>query len=322
MTPNTFDPYRDWLGIQDAKRPPDHYQLLRLKRFEDDPAKVRENYHKLSAHIRKQLQGKAAPTAHRILAELTKAMLCLTDTGRKAEYDTSQGRTGIAEKRLHKFDELLIARKILAREQLVKAQKFSHITGIELHDAIVQQKLATAEVVAQVRAESMGVPYVDLAEAEIDVEAVGKLPAVLARQHSILPLVIENGQVMIAASGPLSPAVEDEVRLRFGMPPRLVLCAPVMLHEAVNKHYTRDAAAAEMGVTRPQADDKTENREPVDPVERAKKRQQMTMVSGMLAFAAVAIGGNLLGFGADLLKLYGAGAVVAALAAGIAWKMN
>lgn len=320
-TPQTFDPYRDWLGVKETQRPLDHYQLLRLKRFEDDLAKIRSNYQQLSVHVRKQLQGKAAPVAHKLLGEMTKAMLCLTDNSRKDDYDRSLGRTDGAERKLHKLEDLLIARKVLTSEQLVKAQKFSHVTGVELHDAIVQQKLASAETVAQMRAESLGVPFVDMAEAEFDAEVIAKVPAVLGRQHTILPLAIENGQVMVAATGPLSPAVEDELRLRTGMPPRLVLAAPAKLHEAVNKFYTKDAAAAEMGQVRPQVEQKVDTGPQIDPVERAKKRQQITMVAGMLTFAGVAIiGNNVLNW--ELLTAWGLGAVLAAIAAGIAWKVN
>jgi hypothetical protein len=322
MTTPTFDPYRDWLGIQDTQRPLDHYQLLRLKRFEDDLGKIRENYQKLSTHVRKQLAGKAAPFAHKLLGELTKSMLCLTDASRKEEYDSSLGRTGSGERKLYKFDDLLIARKILTSEQLVKAQKFSHVTGIELHDAIVQQKLATAEVVTQIRAESMGVPYVDLTDADFTAETIAKLPAVLARQHSLMPLAVENGQIIVAAAGPFSTAVEDELRLRLGMPARLVLASPAKLHEAVNKFYTKEAAASEMGITRPTVDTaKVDTGPPIDPVERAKKRQQMTMVAGMMTFAVIAMLGNNV-FEWSLLTTWGGGALLGGIAAAIAWKMN
>ena len=53
----TLDVYRDWLGIKEAERPLNHYQLLRLKKFEDDPEKIRGHYRKLNAHVRKYAAG-------------------------------------------------------------------------------------------------------------------------------------------------------------------------------------------------------------------------------------------------------------------------
>ncbi len=35
-----FDPYYTWLGIPPEQQPPDHYQLLGLRRFEDNAAVI------------------------------------------------------------------------------------------------------------------------------------------------------------------------------------------------------------------------------------------------------------------------------------------
>ncbi|HQU46307.1 MAG TPA: hypothetical protein PK867_26105 [Pirellulales bacterium] len=35
--PETFDPYRKWLGISPKDQPPDHYRLLGIELFDDDP---------------------------------------------------------------------------------------------------------------------------------------------------------------------------------------------------------------------------------------------------------------------------------------------
>ena len=35
--PVALDVYKEWLGIPEGPRPPDHYALLRLVQFEDDP---------------------------------------------------------------------------------------------------------------------------------------------------------------------------------------------------------------------------------------------------------------------------------------------
>ena len=62
QTKKDVDVYRDWLGITDPARPPDHYTLLRLKRFEDDAEKIRSQYRKLNAHVRKYATGEYGPS--------------------------------------------------------------------------------------------------------------------------------------------------------------------------------------------------------------------------------------------------------------------
>ena len=56
----TLDVYRDWLKISETARPLNHYQLLRLKKFEVDPAKVREHYRAMNLHVRKFATGESA----------------------------------------------------------------------------------------------------------------------------------------------------------------------------------------------------------------------------------------------------------------------
>src|SRR5690606_9492350 len=77
-----IDVYKDWLGIPEGPRPPDHYQLLRLVRFEDDAEKIRAHYKKLNAHVRKYATGTYSVESQDLLNELAKAMLCLTDEER------------------------------------------------------------------------------------------------------------------------------------------------------------------------------------------------------------------------------------------------
>ena len=54
-----LDVYKDWLGISDdVPRPVDLYSLLRLVKFNAAAEKVRRNYKKLTAHVRKYAKCK------------------------------------------------------------------------------------------------------------------------------------------------------------------------------------------------------------------------------------------------------------------------
>src|SRR5215470_6933346 len=112
--PQTLDVYRDWLKIKETTRPLSHYQLLRLKQFEDDTAKVREHYRAMNAHVRKFAAGEFAKQSQDLLNELAKAMLCLTDSQRKSEYDVTLGRKdGKASAKGRTFEQILLANKVV-----------------------------------------------------------------------------------------------------------------------------------------------------------------------------------------------------------------
>lgn len=239
--PAQIDVYRDWLRIPEANRPLSYYQLLRVKQFEDDTQKIREHYRRMNSHVRKYATGEYARQSQELLNELAKAMLCLTDAQRKREYDASLGREDKGEGRRRSLEEILLANKTVDRAQLDKARNFANAIGLEIRDALVQQKLAPPEVVMQAYAESQGLPYIDLADIQISAELIPLVPAGIARQYSCVPVLLDGNQLLMASPNALDPNVEEELRLRFGMPVRTVLCTPASVNAEITKHYGRDA---------------------------------------------------------------------------------
>lgn len=235
-----LDIYRDWLGIPDKERPLNYYQLLRVPKFEDDTEKIRAHYRKMNAHVRKYATGKYAAESQKLLNELAKAMLCLTDAQRKREYDASLGRETAATGERRSFEEVLLANKLVDQDQLTKAKNYANAVNVDIRDAVLQQKLAEPEAVMLAFAESQGLPYVVLDDVGVDERLVPQIPPSTARQHSCVPIMADDGQLLMASPNPLVPDVEEDLRLRTGMPVRTVLCTPASLNEAVTKHYPRD----------------------------------------------------------------------------------
>ena len=128
-----IDVYREWLGIEETARPLNHYQLLRLKPFEDKAAKIHSHYRKMNAYVRKFAVGEHADRSQEILNELAKAMLCLTDAERKRGYDESLGRE--FEPELTAAGNLplgaqLCAREIINKAQLAEAEQYAERRGL------------------------------------------------------------------------------------------------------------------------------------------------------------------------------------------------
>lgn len=332
------DVYRDWLEISETARPLNHYQLLKLKLFEDDANAVRGSYRKLNAHVRKYAAGEFGPQSQALLNELCQAMLCLTDAVRKAEYDASLGRAAApASGKAKSFEELLVARKVLTSEQLDKARRFSRTIGVEVRDAIFQQRLAPADQVMQVYADSIGLPFINLEDVEIDESLTPKMPAVTARQQSCVPLMAVDGRVLVMAPHLLPPEIEDLLRLQLGAPVRLVLCTPADVNQVIAKHFPKEAAAAQMAAgpakratAAPKADEKAAPAaapsgaapsQTYEEKQAAKKQQRMALIVAFnLGFVASMIAASLMGY---TLKSYlmpvAASLVIGAAAAGAAW---
>jgi hypothetical protein len=82
-----FDPYRKWLGIPPAEQPPDHYRLLGIAAFEDDPDVIENAADRQMAHVRRYQTGKRGAESQRLLNELASAKVCLLDPEKKQQYD-------------------------------------------------------------------------------------------------------------------------------------------------------------------------------------------------------------------------------------------
>ena len=51
----------------------------------------------------------------------------------------------------------------------------------------------------------------------------------------------------MASPNPIDPNVEEELRLRFGMPVRTVLCSPANINDVIAKHVPRDGIGRDAG---------------------------------------------------------------------------
>jgi hypothetical protein len=245
-----MDFYKEWLGIPEGQRPPDHYELLRVKRFEDDTDKIRAHYKKLNSHVRKYATGQYSIQSQDLLNELAKAMLCLTDSERKRDYDEGMGREFPPEYdafgRQPLIDVLIKSGKV-ERSQKSEIEEFADRRGLSHRDAVVQMKLVDAETAAKALATQLGYSYVDLEDVLPEDSALDMVPRALVKQYSFIPLFVDDDRLMVATVDEIEHELEEELRLRYGVPPRPVLAAPRAINQAIAKYYApgmRDEAVA------------------------------------------------------------------------------
>ena len=235
-----LDVYKVWLGIPEDQRPPNHYQLLRLKQFEDDTARVQKNYKKLNEHVRKYATGQYQQESQNLLNELARAMLCLTDPERKREYDEGLGRefdeTAIGEGK-QPMGRVLLKRGVLTKEQAQEAEEFADARGLSMRDAVVQLKLTDWETATEAYAQELGRPYVDLAQMVPDDSVLDRIPRATVKRNAILPLFIDDEVLLVACAYEPTPDLEEEMQLRVGVPMRVVMATPRAVNQGIAQYY-------------------------------------------------------------------------------------
>lgn len=244
-----IDVYKEWLGIPEGDRPPDHYTLLRLVTFEDDIDRIRANYRKLNTHVRKYATGQYLLQSQELLNELAKAMLCLTDPIAKEEYDVSLGREtgGGGSGEPATVLEFLAARQLISRAQIREVEQFADARGLSHRDAVVQMKLVEPLAACQALASELRRSWVELEDMLPDDSVLDMIPRRVVKKHSCLPLFEDRGYLLVACSDEPSLELEEEIRLRCSLPMRAVLALPRSINQAIAKYYApgqRDESAA------------------------------------------------------------------------------
>lgn len=234
-----IDVYKEWLGIPEGVRPPDHYTLLRLVQFEDDIEKIRGNYRKLNAHVRKYATGQYLVRSQELLNEMAKAMLCLTDPDGKIEYDRSLGRETPQsdEDEPRTVLQYLVARSLIKRSQVSEIEHFAEARGLTHRDAVIQMKLVEPPDATRALATELRLSYVDLEDMLPEDSVLDKLPRRVVKKHSCLPLFEDRGYLLVACVDEPTPDLEDEIRIRYGFPMRAVLAVPRAVNQAIAKYY-------------------------------------------------------------------------------------
>lgn len=245
-----IDVYKEWLGIPEGTRPPDHYTLLRLLQFEDDTEKIRANYRKLNAHVRKYSTGQYLVRSQELLNEMAKAMLCLTDPDGKREYDASLGRepSTTEDDEPKTVLEYLVAKSFIKRSQVSEIEHFADARGLSHRDAVIQLKLVEPAEATRALAVELRLPFVDLEDMLPEDNILDMIPRRVVKKHSCLPLFEDRGRMLVACIDEPSPALEDEIRLRCGAPMRAVLAVPRAVNQAIAKYYApgmRDEATSD-----------------------------------------------------------------------------
>ncbi|WP_442482911.1 hypothetical protein [Aeoliella sp. SH292] len=84
---SNFDPYHKWLGIPLAEQPPNHYRLLGLTEFEDDPDVIAAAADRQMGHVKGFATGRYGAHSQQLLNELAKVRVCLLNPKLKPAYD-------------------------------------------------------------------------------------------------------------------------------------------------------------------------------------------------------------------------------------------
>ncbi|GAB3121891.1 GspE/PulE family protein [Glaciibacter psychrotolerans] len=106
--------------------------------------------------------------------------------------------------------------------------------------ALVEQKVLTETQVAQARAVQANLPFVELLDYPVDPAAVGLVAATICRRHTVLPIGIDNGRLLLAMVDAGNVLAIDDVRAAASMPVYPIVAERSDLQAAIGRYLRAD----------------------------------------------------------------------------------
>ncbi len=147
-----------------------------------------------------------------------------------------------------RLGQLLVRAGLIDDMQLQACLDTQSREGGKLGEILVRDLLLTDEQIASTLAQQKGLDHVNLASYHIDRAVVTMLPLRTARRRQILPLDIENGELVMAMADPLDVEAIDEAEIITGLKVRPVVASATQVKMAIEKFVAGADALQELEI--------------------------------------------------------------------------
>ena len=130
------------------------------------------------------------------------------------------------------------------QEELARLAE-KHGTGLELVQAVIDEKILPKDDAARFWADSIGVAYVDPFASIITDEAVQKIPVEIARKTMVIGLYEINDVLTVAMADPGDAGLIKRLSQITGIPVSPVFSLPKEIEDAITIHYCTDKSLEE-----------------------------------------------------------------------------
>jgi len=132
-----------------------------------------------------------------------------------------------------RLGKILVQSGVITQDQLDQA--LAEAGERSLPAALAEFGYADEMKIAQAVADQMGLVFVDLGTYDIDPNAATNLSSELARRYTVLPVKIQDGELVVAMSDPANIFAIDDLRIVTGYEIRPVVAAENDLLAAIEK---------------------------------------------------------------------------------------
>jgi len=150
------------------------------------------------------------------------------------------------EKDFKDLYEYFMENKLITKQQLEVALAEQVKTKKSFIRVLVDLNILTADQVANFLASKLGIPFIKLGSAEIDIAAIATLTPDKARQYLVLPFKFDNGRLCVAMVDPTNIVVIDDIRSISGYEVVPYLATKESILAAIQSYYRFDSEAKQV----------------------------------------------------------------------------
>jgi len=141
-----------------------------------------------------------------------------------------------------RIGELLLERGAISRDQLEQALVAQQQSRQRLGTTLVEMGAISEVLLAQVLAQSLGLPTVDLNQLPVDWSAVHLLRTSFCERHDLFPFAIDgkgtaHKQVLVAMSDPFNQGALEEIEFTTGLKVAPFVSTLSHIRAAIRRYY-------------------------------------------------------------------------------------
>jgi type IV pilus assembly protein PilB len=138
-----------------------------------------------------------------------------------------------APKRKQQIGDILVEEGKLTAQQLELARREQEKAGKSLARVLIDSGMVGEPDLVAALAKQIGLPFVDLAEAQLDITAASLIPEALAKRYNALPIRYEGDALVVAMSDPGNVFALDDIRTLTGRELRTVVATRTDIVNAI-----------------------------------------------------------------------------------------
>src|SRR5215204_6778523 len=142
-----------------------------------------------------------------------------------------------------RLGELLLKEKRITPAQLQEALNYQKTNGGKLGCNLVKLGIIKDDDITALLSKQYGVPFINLAQFEIDASIIKLIPSETAHKYQIVPLSRSGATLTIAMTDPTNVFAMDDIKFMTGYNVEPVVASEVAVSDAIVRYYSATPAA-------------------------------------------------------------------------------